>query len=214
MTAPPKRQLKAACERLSDIDPALALAYETIGVPVWRASDASYAILAKTVAYQQVSTLAAGTIWGRVEAFLGEVTPERVLACDQEELRACGLSRPKLAHMNSIAEALVSGQLNLARVAAAEVDAARQELLSVRGIGPWTADLFLLYAVGNMDAFPAGDIGLMEAHFRLGGYATRMTIKEFSAQAEIWRPHRGVAAHLLWGWLNDQRARSAAAKNG
>ena len=88
------------------------------------------------------------------------------------------------------------------------MDAARAELLAVKGIGPWTADLFLLYAAGKMDAFPHGDVGLMEAHKRLGGYDTRMTNKDFSAHAEAWRPNRGVAAHLLWGWLNAERAKA------
>ena len=211
MTAPPEAQIRQACETLSGLDPALARAYEAIGVPVWRASDPTYALLAKTVVYQLVSTRAAEAIWGRVEAFLGEVTPARVLACDQAQLRACGLSGPKLSHMNTIAEAIQGGALDLARVEAADVDSARAELLAVKGIGPWTADLFLLYAVGKVDAFPHGDVGLMEAHRRLGGYETRMTNKDFSAHAEGWRPHRGVAAHLLWGWLNAERAKAGIA---
>lgn len=208
MTAPPPAKIRTACETLAGLDPALAHAYEAIGVPAWRASEPTYALLAKTVVYQLVSTRAADAIWGRVAAFLDEVTPERVLSCDQEQLRACGLSGPKLSHMNTIAAAMRDGTLDLARVEAADVDAARTELLAVKGIGPWTADLFLLYAVGKVDAFPHGDVGLMEAHKRLGGYDTRMTNKDFSAHAEGWRPHRGVAAHLLWGWLNAERAKA------
>jgi DNA-3-methyladenine glycosylase II len=143
-----------------------------------------------------------------VEAFLGEVTPDRVLTCDQDALRACGLSGPKLSHLNTIAGAIADGSLDLARIQAAEIDAARAELLAVKGIGPWTADLFLLYAAGKMDAFPHGDAALMEAHRRLGQYETRMTNKAFSTHAEGWRPHRGVAAHLLWGWVNAERAKT------
>lgn len=210
MSAPPRRRLKAACERLALTDPALERAYEAIGVPVWRTGEPGYAMLGRMVAYQQVSTRAAAAIWSRVEAHLGEVTATSVLAADPEALRSCGLSRPKVAHLTSIAEAMVSGELNLGRVCAADLDSARAELISVRGIGPWTAELFLLYAVGAMDAFPVADVGLMEAHRQLGGYETRMESKQFTAHAEIWRPHRGVAAHLLWGWLNAERARSAA----
>ena len=208
MTAPTPAKIRKACETLVGLDPALARAFEAIGVPVWRASEPTYALLAKTVVYQLVSTRAADAIWGRVAAFLGEVTPERVLTCDQDQLRACGLSGPKLSHMNTIAAAIRDGALDLARVEAADVDSARAELLAVKGIGPWTADLFLLYAAGKVDAFPHGDVGLMEAHKRLGGYDTRMTNKDFSAHAESWRPHRGVAAHLLWGWLNAERAKT------
>ena len=207
MSGPATAEIRQACEILSGRDPALAGAYEAIGVPAWRASEASYALLAKTVVYQLVSTRAAEAIWSRVEAYLGDVTPERVLSCDQEALRACGLSGPKLLHMNAIAAAIRDGALDLARIESADVDSARAELLAVKGIGPWTADLFLLYAAAKMDAFPHGDVGLMEAHKRLGNYDTRMTNKAFSAHADNWKPYRGVAAHLLWGWLNAERAK-------
>lgn len=208
MTAPSRKAIRAACEALSDIDPALARAYEIVGVPDWRTHEASYELLARTVVYQLVSTRAADAIWGRVTDFLGEVTPERVLTCDQDALRACGLSRPKLSHMNTIAAAIAEGMLDLSRVQAAEVSDARAELLAVKGIGPWTADLYLLYAAGKMDAFPHGDAALMEAHRRLGGYEERMANKAFTEHAEGWRPHRGVAAHLLWGWVNAERAKA------
>jgi DNA-3-methyladenine glycosylase II len=208
VTAPSRASIEAACEILSGLDPALAAAYDVVGVPVWRANEATYALLARTVVYQLVSTRAADAIWARVEAYLGDVTPQRVLTCDQDQLRACGLSGPKLSHMNTIATAICDGSLDLARIQAADIEAARRELLAVKGIGPWTADLFLLYAAGKMDAFPHGDAALMEAHRRLGQYETRMTNKAFSAHAERWRPHRGVAAHLLWGWVNAERAKA------
>ena len=210
MTAPSRRRLKTACERLALADPALARAYESLGVPAWRTSEPGYNMLGRMIAHQQLSTKAAATIWGRVEVFLGEVTPETLLAADPDALRACGLSRPKVAHLTSIAQAMVTGELNLTRVCAADLDTARAELVAVRGIGPWTAELFLLYAIGAMDAFPIADVGLMEAHKQLGGYETRMESKLFTRHAEKWRPHRGVAAHLLWGWLNAERARDAA----
>ena len=206
MTAPPKRKLKAACEHLITTDPALARAYETIGLPVWRSQEPGYAMLGKMISHQQISLSAAAAIWARVEAHLGEVTAEAMLAEDPESIRLCGMSRPKVAHLMSIAEAMVSGRLDLARVCAAPLDQGRAELLAVRGIGPWTAELFLLYAVGAMDAFPTGDIGLMEAHKRLGKYEIRMDSKAFTAHAERWRPYRGVATHLLWGWLHVDRA--------
>ncbi len=210
MTAPSSRRLKAACERLARIDPALAAAYGVIGVPAWRSGEPTYAMIGRMIAHQQISTKAAATIWGRVETLLGEVTARSVLETDPETLRQCGLSRPKVAHLASIAEAMVSGELNLARVCASDPGAARAELVGVRGIGPWTAELFLLYAVGAMDAFPTADVGLMEAHRQLSGAEERMTARAFTAHAEAWRPHRGVAAHLLWGWFNQMRDRKSA----
>ena len=209
-SAPSQRKLKAACDHLATTDPALARAYDVVGIPVWRANAPSYALLGRMISHQQISLSAAAAIWGRVEALLGEVTAETLLEADPEAVRACGMSRPKVAHLTSIAEAMVTGELNLARVCAADLDSARTELVSVRGIGPWTAELFLLYAVGAMDAFPIADVGLMEAHKQLGRYETRMESKAFTQHAEIWRPHRGVAAHLLWGWLNAERARDSA----
>lgn len=209
-TAPPRRALKAACEHLACTDPALALAYETIGLPKWRSEVPAYAMLGRMISHQQISLAAAASIWSRVEAHLGEVTAPAILAADPEAIRLCGMSRPKVAHLYSIAQAMADGSLDLARVCAAPLEEARSELLAVRGIGPWTAELFLLYAVGAMDAFPAGDVALIEAHKRLGGYDPRMVSKAFTAHAETWRPWRGVAAHLLWGWLHVDRARAAA----
>ena len=154
---------------------------------------------------------AAAAIWARTEALLGEVTPEAVLAADPDALRACGQSRPKVGHLTSIAEALVTGTLSLPRVCTAPLDDARRELVAVKGIGPWTAELFLLYATGAMDAFPVGDVGLMEAHRLLAAHETRMDIKAFTQHAEAWRPNRGVAAHLLWAWLHVHRGDAAPA---
>jgi DNA-3-methyladenine glycosylase II len=199
-------RLKRACIALSLADPALARAYAALGVPAWRSGAAEYATLGRMISGQQVSTRAAAAIWGRTEAFLGEVTPARVLAVAPESLQACGLSRPKVAHLRAIAEAMETGALDLARVCAADPVAARAELLAVRGIGPWTAELFLLYAARAMDAFPVGDVALMEGHRQLSDAENRMNIKDFTRYAEIWRPYRGVAAHLLWGWINAGRA--------
>ncbi|MDP3459037.1 MAG: DNA-3-methyladenine glycosylase 2 family protein [Hyphomonas sp.] len=209
-TAPPRRALKAACEYLATTDPALARAYDVIGIPVWRYQVPNYAMLGRMISHQQISLSAAAAIWSRVEAHLGEVTAGAMLAADPEAIRLCGMSRPKVAHLVSIAEAMASGRLDLARVCAAPLDDARAELLAVRGIGPWTAELVLLYAAGAVDAFPTADVGLMEAHKRLGQYETRMDSKAFTAHAERWRPYRGVATHLLWGWLHVDRARDAA----
>jgi DNA-3-methyladenine glycosylase II len=211
VTAPSQARLTAACERLARADPALARAYELIGLPVWRAGEPTYAMLARMITHQQISLGAAAAIWARTEALLGVVTPEAVLAADPDALRACGQSRPKTGHLTSIAEAIVTGTLNLSRVCGAPLDEARRELVSVRGIGPWTAELFLLYATGAMDAFPVGDVGLMEAHKRLSAAETRMDIRAFTAHAEGWRPYRGVAAHLLWAWLHLDRGDAAPA---
>jgi DNA-3-methyladenine glycosylase II len=209
MTAPNAMTLIAACETLSAADPALARAYDDIGVPDWRSAAPSYAMLARMIAYQQLSTKAAGTIWGRVcERYGEDLPPTAILTADDGDLRACGLSRPKVCYLNTIAEAVVTGTLCFDRLCAAPLDEARKELTAVKGIGPWTAELFLLYAVGATDAFPPGDVGLMEAHRMLSDQKRRMEAAAFTAHAERWRPYRGVATHLLWGWINAERAKT------
>lgn len=207
MAAPARKAIKAACEALSEIDPALARAYGEVGVPVWRDRPAAYATIATTIAHQQISVKAAASIWARVEAGLGAITPEKMLATPDDTLRSFGLSRPKVAHLKSVADAIDTGALNLARVQAASIDEARKELLAVKGIGPWTAELFLLYALGQMDALPTADLGIMEAYKQLSDADARMSSSAFTAHAERWRPWRGAATHLLWAWLGAERAK-------
>ncbi len=206
MSGPNEQLLKAGCEELAGRDGALAEAYAVVGIPVWRSTSASYETLARTVAYQLISTRAADAIWGRVQAYLGpDISPTSVLACDQDGLRACGMSRPKVAHMRSIAIAVESDALCFDRLRNSSTDVARDDLLAVKGIGPWTAELFLMNALGQVDAFPVGDVGVMEAYRQLSNLDRRHDAKAFMRLAEAWRPYRGVAAHLLWGWLNAQR---------
>jgi DNA-3-methyladenine glycosylase II len=208
MNMPSRAKLKKACEALSVSDPALGRAYDSVGIPSWRTRAPCYESLASMIAYQQISTAAAATIWGRAKARLGDVTPDAVLALAPEDLTACGLSRPKVSHLRSIAEAAASGRLDFTRLAKSDLDTARAELLAVKGIGPWTADLFLMTALGELDAFPAGDVGLMEAYRMLQNKKKRMESKAFSKRAERWRPYRGVATHLLWGYINQSRAKA------
>ena len=205
MSAPSQAALEQACEDLAARDAALARAYAEHGLPVWRSAEPCYENLARIIAYQQLSTKAAGTIWGRVLERHPDLTPACILEDDEDGLRSCGLSRPKIRHLKSIAEAVKTDVLNFEQLCAAPLDEARDTLISVKGIGPWTAEIFLMNAVGKMDAFPVADIGLMEAYKQLSDAEERHTPKAFTQLAEDWRPWRGVAAHLLWGWINMMR---------
>lgn len=204
--SPDPDTLAAACEALADADPALGKAYEDCGLPAWRDRPVAYETIATTIAYQQISVKAAAAIWSRVKDRFVDVTPQAVIDATDDELRSLGLSRPKIRHMKSVAEACTSSALDLDRVINASVADARAELLSVKGIGPWTAELFLLYARAELDAFPTADLGLMEAYKRLSGAEDRMDKAAFTAHADAWRPWRGVAAHLLWAWLHHDRS--------
>lgn len=202
-----RRALSRAVRSLARDCPVMAAAHAAVGTPEWRKRRGGYAGLTRIVAFQQVSTRAAATIWERVEKRLGRVTSSGVLATSEDELRACGLSRPKVAHLKSIATAVESGALNFRRIARKSDDAARAELVAVSGVGPWTADVYLMFCLGRTDVFPHADIGLSEAYRMLTGEAERHPPKDFLQIGERWRPHRGVAAHMLWAYINAERAR-------
>jgi DNA-3-methyladenine glycosylase II len=199
------KDLRKAVKALAKTCNVIRTAHERVGVPEWRTRQGDYAGLARIIAYQQLSTKAAGTIWGRVEVLLGKVTPAAVLAADIDALRACGLSRPKIAHIRSIAEAVTSGALNLRRVSRASDADAQAELVAVKGIGPWTADVYLMFCLGRWDVFPHADIGLSEAYRMITGERKRHPPKKFLRTGERWRPYRGVAAHMLWSYINAVR---------
>jgi DNA-3-methyladenine glycosylase II len=200
-----RAQLAKAVKALAAQCHIMKTAHARVGVPEWRVRMGGYAGLARIIAFQQLSTKAAGTIWGRVEVLLGKITPAAVLAADIDALRACGMSRPKIAHLRSIATAIEDGSLNLKRVARASDADAQAELTAVKGIGPWTADIYLMFALGRWDVFPHADIGLSEAYRVISGERKRHPPKRFLRTGERWRPYRGVAAHLLWAYINAAR---------
>jgi len=199
------RQLATAVKALVKQCEVMKAAHAYVGVPEWRVRAGGYAGLARIIAFQQLSTKAAGTIWGRVETLVGKVTPASVLAADIDALRACGMSRPKISHIRSIATAIEDGSLNLRRVARASDADAQAELVAVKGIGPWTADVYLMFALGRWDVFPHADIGLSEAYRMITGERKRHPPKKFLKTGERWRPYRGVAAHMLWAYINQSR---------
>ena len=207
MNAQPDPALEAACLALAGKDDALSRAYDAVGCPQWRAAPRSYATLARMVAFQQISTRAGATIWSRLESHLGTVTARSLLELDDDALAKCGFSRPKMGHLRAIATAVDSGALDLDCPETLPADAARKHLTAIRGIGPWTAELYLLYAGGQFDAFPRADLGLMESYRLLLGWQERPDANAFTEIAENWRPWRGVAAHLLWAWINAHRTK-------
>lgn len=202
-----KRALTRAVKQLAKTCPVMEAARAAIGTPTWRKRRGGYAGVARIIAFQQVSTAAAAAIWGRVEADLGRVTHTTILETSEDSLRAYGLSRPKVAHLKSVAAAVESGALNFRRLARKADDAARQELTAVRGVGPWTADVYLMSCLGRTDVFPHADIGLSEAYRMLSNETERHPPKDFLQIAERWRPYRGVAAHMLWAYINAERNR-------
>lgn len=145
-----------------------------------------------------ISNQAAAAIWNRLRALPGALEPEGLLALPDEDLRGAGLSRPKVAHARVLADAFRTGVLSTAGLAAMEDDAAILTIASVKGLGIWTAEIYLLFALQRPDVFPAGDIALAAAAAELKGLATRPDPKALRMLAEGWRPARSLAARLLW----------------
>ena len=150
------------------------------------------------VVSQQLSIAAADTIFGRVKEKVVPFDPSTMLATAPETLRACGLSGPKQKHMKSIAGAILDGSLDLKRVRALHDDEARAHLTAIKGIGPWTADIYLMSSLGRADVWPVADVGLQAALTRVLGLRKRPNEKQMEKLSKTWRPWRTVVARLLW----------------
>ena len=187
--------------------PPMARAHAVGGPFPLRLRPGGFAMLLRAIVGQQVSTAAAQAIWLKTEAVLGEVSPQRVLAAGDAELRAGGLSRAKARYARALAEHCQTGTLNFKRLPYLSDDEVREVLTAVPGIGVWTADIYLLAAMGRSDAFPVGDLALQEAARDLMGLEARPTPKAFEELSQIWRPWRGVAARMLWQYYSAVRNR-------
>ena len=182
---------------------ALALA----GRPPLRKRADGFAGLAAIVVSQQLSTASAKAIWGRLEAALDPLDHAAVLQARAAKLARAGLSAPKIRTLKAIAKAVDRGQLDLPSLVEMPADNAHRLLTAVHGIGPWTADIYLLACIGHADAWPAGDLALQEAARLAFGLRTRPTTKEMGPLAEKWRPYRAVAARLLWSYYRVMKKR-------
>jgi DNA-3-methyladenine glycosylase II len=158
-----------------------------------------FAELARAICFQQLAGAAARTIHGRFEAALeGDVTPERVLALPVETMRAAGLSGNKTASIRDLAEKVVAGVVELDRVTKLSDDEIVGELTSVRGIGRWTAEMFLMFQLGRLDVWPVGDLGVRKGYAVIHGLADMPTAKALEVLGDALRPYRSLAAWYCW----------------
>lgn len=202
--------LRQGLAALSSLDPVMARIVEEGAVPTLRKRDPGFEGLAGIIVSQQLSTASANAIWARVKERFPEPTPAAMLGADDETLRACGLSGPKIRTLRAISEAVASGALPLGRLHELTADEAHAAMTPVKGIGPWTADIYLLFCLGHPDAFPAGDLAVQEAARIAYSLAERPKDKVFVAFAERWRPWRGVAAKVLWAYYGLVKTREGA----
>jgi DNA-3-methyladenine glycosylase II len=198
---PSPADVAAAREALAAVDPALARAHAQTPVFEWRLRPGGYEGLLHMIVDQQVSVAAAAAIWAKVVVGLGGVVTAKVaLAHDVETLRTFGLSIQKAKYAHEIARAQVEGRVDLDHLGDLTDAEAIAALVSIKGVGKWTAETYLMFCEGRTDVFPGGDIALQEAMRWADRAEARPNEKQAYVRAEIWRPYRGVAAHLLWGW--------------
>jgi DNA-3-methyladenine glycosylase II len=190
-------------------DPRLADVAAVAGPLPLRRRPGGFAGIAGIVVSQQLSTASAAAIWSRLAEAYDPFTPQRLLKARADRLASLGLSRPKIRAIKEIARAIVGGSLDCDALPNMEADAAHAALCAVHGVGPWTADVYLLFCLGHPDAWPAGDLALQEGARLALGLPERPTAKETVALAQPWRPWRGVAARLLWAYYRTVRQRDA-----
>ena len=192
--------LESAVLALVKQDPRLKPVFELAGMPALRRRDPGYAGLAAIICGQQLSTASAAAIWKRLTAAFDPFHHDTLRRTRADRLGRLGLSAAKIKTLKSLAREIAADRLNLDVLANEEADAAHHTLTSLHGIGPWTADVYLLFCLGHGDAWPAGDLAVQEA-VKIGlGLKTRPTPKEMAPLAEPWRPMRGAAAHLWWAY--------------
>jgi DNA-3-methyladenine glycosylase II len=173
---------------------------ERTGMPALRQREPGFAGLAAIVCGQQLSTASAAAIWARVSAAFDPFDHEKLRKARADRLGRLGLSAAKIKTLKNLARELAAGRLNLEVLANEDADAAHNMLTALHGIGPWTADVYLLFCLRHGDAWPAGDLAVQEA-VKIGlGLQTRPTAKQMAPLAEPWRPLRGAAAHLWWSY--------------
>ena len=201
-----ERSLIAGLDEAAGRCPAVARALAEAGYPELRRREPGFAALLRAIVGQQLSVASAGAIWARLEAAVRPMAPEALLALDENALRILGLSRPKIRYARALAGQCASGALALERLEEMADEDAVAALVAVKGVGRWTAEVYLLFALGRRDVLPAGDLALQSAAQRLFVLPERPAPAGLLERAEIWRPWRGAVAHLLWRHYSAARA--------
>lgn len=197
-------QLRESLDAIAAVEPGFVAAIERVGYPQPRLRAPGYETLLRTIVGQQVSVAAAAAVWRKLEAELGEgCAPEILLSRDFDALRACGLSRQKQGYARSLAELVTGGAIDLHALPQDDEEAIAQ-LVQIKGIGRWSAEIYLLFAEGRPDIWPAGDLAVQIEVGRILGLPERPSERQTRALAEKWRPHRGAAAILAWHHYNTE----------
>ena len=200
-----KVDLREAVAALVGSCPHLARVHAVAGAPPLRRRPAGFKGLARIIVGQQLSVASAAAIWDRLEARVRPFTAQELLTVPDRDLRAAGLSRVKIATLRGLAHALDDGTLDLDALTHAPDEIIHAELTALKGIGPWTADIYILFCLARADAWSPGDLALQYAVRDALALDARPGLDEMVAIAEAWRPWRSVAARLLWAYYGVQR---------
>ncbi len=204
-----ERDIAAGVKALRRACPIMRRAHAVAGDPPLRRRPGGFDGLVRIIVAQQLSTASAAAIWGRLETSVAPLTAKALLAQSEAALKAVGLSAPKIRTLRALSEAVARDGLDLDGLAASDDAAVHEALCAVKGIGPWTADIYIMFCLGRADAFAPGDLALQVAAGHAAGLDERPTAADLAAMAEAWRPWRGVAARLLWAYYPHMK-RSAA----
>lgn len=195
-------QLRKSIDRLIEIEPAFGKRIAETGYPPPRIRPTGYQTLLRTILGQQVSVASADAVWTKLNDVLGDAAdPVAMLAADDETLRSAGMSRQKSGYARSLAELIVSGTLDLTALPQDD-EAAIAKLVEVKGIGRWSAEIYLLFAEGRPDIWPAGDLAVQIEIGRIMGWPERPSEQDIRDAAKAWRPYRGAAAIFAWHSYN------------
>jgi DNA-3-methyladenine glycosylase II len=193
-----EKSLAAACEKLAKGDSDLGFIFQTYGTPpLWKREE-NFATLVHIILEQQVSLASALSAFNKLKEKLGKITPEGVLSLTDEELKATYFSRQKTVYARELAKAILDGNLNLKQLENLPDEEVKHELKKIKGIGDWTADIYLLMAMCRADVMPKGDLALHVAWKRLKNLEHAPRAEEFQIIAARWKPFRAAAARLLW----------------
>lgn len=197
-------ELRISLDAIAALEPRFAAAIGRVGYPMPRVRAPGYETLLRTIVGQQVSVAAAAAVWRKLEAELGAgCAPDALMARDFDALRACGLSRQKQGYARSLAELVLSGALDLHALPKDDEEAIAQ-LVQIKGVGRWSAEIYLLFAEGRADIWPAGDLAVQIEVGRILGMPERPSETLTRQVAEVWRPHRGAAAIMAWHHYNTE----------
>ncbi|MBT3559227.1 MAG: DNA-3-methyladenine glycosylase 2 family protein [Rhodospirillales bacterium] len=204
---PGLRKLIAMCPHMRRVH---ALA----GSPPPRGLEPGFATILRIIVDQQVSTQSGAAIWRKLEETLGPISPPVILRADEEGLRGCGFSGPKARYGMALATAVTDGTLDLGKLPRMSNARVEETLIQIKGIGRWTAEIYLMFALGRTDIWPAGDLAVAEAAGQLLDLPTRPTIPEMDEIGEQWRPWRSTAAVMLWHYYHHIRSRPGGRPGG